>query len=231
MDNNISLDPDFLDESSKSNFEDYICCICQMIPDPDTAEEEENCGHIFCKPCINDWLIKSQNCPFCKKKISQRSIKDKNKLVYRHLINLGFLCQETGCKWKGTLKEYINHLKMHNNSIFKMIEKFENFGVGKENKKNNFELYKYYKATVHQHPLKFLDITMSNKWSCDGRNLPSKCLNGITDFDHTDGIKRFRCFQCDFDLCEVCMINYLDKTYEIIENESNNRGLCIIFFV
>ena len=119
MDNNNSLDPDFLDESSKNNIEDYICCICQLIPYSDTAIEEENCGHLFCYICINEWLQKSQNCPFCKETISQRSVKNKNKLVYRHLINLIVLCQEDDCKWKGTFKEYYEHLKTHNNNYFK----------------------------------------------------------------------------------------------------------------
>ena len=42
MSDEAYLDPDFLDESCKSNIEDYICCICQFIPNPETALEEEN---------------------------------------------------------------------------------------------------------------------------------------------------------------------------------------------
>lgn len=217
MDNNITLDPDFLDESSRNNIEDYICCICQLIPYSDTAIEEENCGHLFCYICINEWLQKSQNCPFCKETITQRSVKNKNKLVYRHLINLIVLCQEDDCKWKGTLKEYYEHLKTHNNYYFK-----------NNNNIISFELYKYYKATIHEHPLKFLDLTMSNGWGCNGRYLPSKCLSGITGFGQSKEIKRFRCMQCNFDLCELCMKEYLDCKYEIKENNSNNRGLYLL---
>ena len=61
MSDEAYLDPDFLDESCKSNIEDYICCICQFIPNPETALEEENCGHLFCEKCISKWLVKSQN--------------------------------------------------------------------------------------------------------------------------------------------------------------------------
>ena len=38
--------------------------------------------------------------------ISKRSIKNKNKLVYRHLINLIVKCQEENCTWKGIWKDY-----------------------------------------------------------------------------------------------------------------------------
>ena len=77
MDDKFSLDPDFLDESCKTNIEDYICCICQLIPYSETAVEEENCGHLFCITCLNNWLQKKKECPFCKETITQRRIKDK----------------------------------------------------------------------------------------------------------------------------------------------------------
>ena len=49
MTDDLSIDPDYLDEKNKENIEDYICCICQFLPNPETAIEEENCGHIFCQ--------------------------------------------------------------------------------------------------------------------------------------------------------------------------------------
>ena len=55
MDLSRSIDPDFLEESSQTNIEDYTCCICQLIPNPELAIEEENCGHIFCSQCLSDW--------------------------------------------------------------------------------------------------------------------------------------------------------------------------------
>ena len=106
-----TIDPDYLDSSSKIGIEDYICCICQLIPYPETALEEENCGHLFCNACINSWLKRDNKCPFCKSEISTRIIKDKNKIVYRHLINLVILCQEDNCSWKGICKDYFEHLK------------------------------------------------------------------------------------------------------------------------
>ena len=255
----FSFDPDFVDESCKSNIEDYICCICQFIPNCETAIEEENCGHLFCQICLNNWIKKMNKCPFCKEIISQRKIKDKNKLVYRFLINLLVLCKDENCKWKGTLKEYYEHLKKHDNKIQKQYNNninnnnynnyinhnnndnndniidnnINNNNINNNNNNNinnnfNFELYKYYKATVHEHPLKFLDLTLANNWCCDGRSLPSKCLSGITDFNQSKGLKRFRCVSCDFDLCLRCMENYYDRNFEIKNDLSNNRNFYIL---
>ena len=66
MNKNEALDPDFLDVISKTNIEDYICCICQLIPNPEIAIEEENCGHIFCSQCLSDWQKKIIHVLFVK---------------------------------------------------------------------------------------------------------------------------------------------------------------------
>ena len=219
MDDETSLDPDDLEESSKTNIEDYICCICQLIPNPENALEEENCGHIFCDHCLNQWLTQSKDCPFCKMKISKRVIKDKNKMVYRHLINLMVLCPEENCSWKGIWKDYSEHLKNNHNKLLKSSY-ISNVSIN-----DKYELYKYYKATTHMHPLKFLDTTMDNNWACDGRLLPNGCLSGITGFRQTKNMKRFRCVQCDYDLCEKCMNYYYDNKYVIKNDESKDRSL------
>ncbi len=218
MSNNMYLDPDYLYEQNHENFEDYICCICQYIPYPENAVEEENCGHIFCQYCLKRWMRKSCNCPYCKEKISIRNIKDENKIIYRHLINLIIKCQEANCDWKGIWKEYKDHLEKEHNKIIKI----------EENNINNYELYKYYKATVHEHPLKFLDMTMNTGWICDGAKLPNKCISGINDFDQTSTLQRFRCVQCDYDLCENCMDKYYDKNYAIKNDNSNNRDIYLL---
>ena len=222
MDESTSLDPDFLEKSSQMGIEDYICCICQLIPNPETALEEENCGHLFCNTCLLDWLKKSVICPFCKMTITRRIVKEKNKIVYRHLINLIVICQEENCKWKGIYKDYIEHLKNSHNKIMEINNNINNIIISSSGK---YELYKYYKATTHNHPLKFLDTTMDNGWSCDGRHIAGGCLSGINNFHQTKNIKRFRCIQCNYDLCEKCMNNYYDNKYIIKNDESNNRSL------
>ena len=230
MDKSLSLDPDFLEESSQSGIEDYTCCICQLIPNPEFAVEEENCGHLFCDLCLIQWEKKDEKCPFCKMKISKRIIKDKNKIVYRHLINLIVYCQEENCGWKGIWKDYSEHLKNNHNKILNYGDlknnhnKILNYDVNNSGN-NNYELYKYYKASTHIHALKFLDITMDNGWACDARHLPGGCLNGIKDFKQTKNIKRFRCMQCNYDLCEKCMNKYYDNNFIIKNDESINKSL------
>ena len=210
MEDNTSLDPDLLDESNKNNIEDYICCICQIIPNPQTAIEDENCGHLFCYFCLNEWLKSKTDCPICKTKISKRFIIEKNKMVYRILCNLSLKCQEENCLWKGIWKDYYSHLKISHN-----IEINYKFKI--------YELYKYYKSSTHSHPLKFLDTTLDNGWYCDGKYLPNKCLSGIEDCTQAKGHQRFRCVTCDYDLCVKCMNKYYDDKYIIKNDNTNNR--------
>jgi len=42
-------------------------------------------------------------------------------------------------------------------------------------------------------------------WRCDGYKIHGKCKKGCTDFDQTYGWNRFRCKDCDFDLCSECI--------------------------
>ena len=149
-------------------------------------------------------------------KISKRIIKEKNKIVYRHLIKLVVKCPEENCDWKGIFKEYFEHLK---NNHYKKTE------TNCINTDTKYELYKYYKAITHNHPLKYLDTTMDNGWACNGINLPRGCLSGTNGFFQTKNIKRFRCMQCDYDLCEKCMDFFYDDKYPIKNNEPNIRNL------
>ena len=59
-----TFDPDVI-ESNVLNIDDFICSICTLLPNPDIAIEEENCSHIFCKKCIENWMKKSNKCPIC----------------------------------------------------------------------------------------------------------------------------------------------------------------------
>jgi hypothetical protein len=55
----------------------------------------------------------------------------------------------------------------------------------------------------HNHPLTKNDV--DNGWACDGRLQPGGCLRGITGFRQTAGVPRYRCAECDFDLCDKCV--------------------------
>ena len=64
---------------------------------------------------------------------------------------------------------------------------------------------KMYYSSTHRHPLVFLDKSRDTGWTCNGKDLIDKCFSGITDFNQTEGIPRFRCQDCDYNLCEKCM--------------------------
>ena len=42
---------------------------------------------------------------------------------------------------------------------------------------------------------------------------PGGCKSGITGFYQTNGMKRYRCNLCDFDLCERCLISNQPKKF------------------
>jgi len=54
------------------------------------------------------------------------------------------------------------------------------------------------------HRLVALGLSESNGWGCDGRNMPGGCKAGTTGYYQCDHLKKFRCNECDFDLCEPC---------------------------
>lgn len=71
---------------------DMICSICLNVflnPVQSHNDDEDPCGHVFCKSCISQWLQKNSHCPICcsplrieqllidgrvKRKISQLSV-------------------------------------------------------------------------------------------------------------------------------------------------------------
>ena len=81
-----------------------------------------------------------------------------------------------------------------------------------------YEINKMYKASVHSHALKYLGKSENNYWICDGKDYGG-CMSGITSSNQTKGVERFRCAQCDFDLCKNCMDCYI----------SQDKGDCLIF--
>lgn len=56
---------------------------------------------------------------------------------------------------------------------------------------------------AHRHPL--IPCNVDNGWACDGRSLPGGCRSGVTGFNQTAGMPRWRCSICDYDLCAACV--------------------------
>ena len=84
---------------------DYTCHVClSVLRDPVSIE----CGHSFCKSCIEKSMEISKRCPTCRKDIREapRPI-----LVLKNHINLLKINCENDCKWEGKIEKYDEHLK------------------------------------------------------------------------------------------------------------------------
>ena len=99
---------------SQNEIEDFICSICQYVPNPNTALEESKCGHIFCAKCLNSWMQNKYTCPFCRSECLIRSLKSNNKFVYRLMMKFKIKCPYN-CIWKGELTDLEKHLKKCDN--------------------------------------------------------------------------------------------------------------------
>ena len=74
-----------------------------------------------------------------------------------------------------------------------------------------YEINKLYRTSAHYHNLKRLGKSEKVNWLCEGKNFSGGCFSGITGFYQTKGVERFRCDECNFDLCRNCMNYYLKR--------------------
>ena len=198
------IDPDLV--INKDNFKliefNVICSICNgIVVSPVQCLECENC---FCKICIESWKKKSgDSCPFrCK----NPSFKD-SRLIKSILSNIKFKCKN-GCNEEIPYLELENHyeencpniIKDYKQKYFELQKKY--LDILKKNKELEFQLNKNnhlnnntFKSIYHSDIL--YDKTNSNSdWNCD---ICDSSYNAKTE-------KRFRCENCDFDICMKCKI-------------------------
>lgn len=230
-----SLEPNMFE--TQKEIEYLTCTICTLIPHPSIAMEEPECGHIFCSTCIMKWEAQNSNCPFCRARNfskNLRQVKHQNKFVYNYMNSLLLKCPYKctwsgkwedldkhfksckkygtackyyylGCTYRGRGQEILDHENNQDSLHFKLAIKFIEDG------KEKYQLYYKYKASIHHHLLTFLGCEKDNGWACDGESFPGGCKSGFVGFLQTLGIKRFRCNDCDFDLCLKCMNAYLQE--------------------
>ena len=77
------------DKSIKESKDQYTCTICMK---EDLNKDEiyyTNCGHEFCKPCLDDWFERgNQSCPLCRSEIKYYKHNDeKYKLIIHKVEN------------------------------------------------------------------------------------------------------------------------------------------------
>ena len=220
---------------SLSYISEYKCKLCGLIPSPETANEIICCGILYCNECLQKLISTEEGkieCPICKlNDMKYRKIKDENKIFYKVLKNLNIKCPYK-CEWEGIwsdLEKHLNECKYgmrycKYNSIGcdfydenkKVIEHELNNDKNhlemaikyiKDNKivkkKINFVLGEKVKASCHPHIMTYMT---SWNWNCDGRKLPHGCYSINYSFGRDK--PRYRCPQCDFDLCDKCIVKY-----------------------
>jgi hypothetical protein len=110
-----------------SPVDDFSCTICHSVfKEP---IELKNCGHSFCKSCINKWLKKKKDCPCCRKIVALKDIIPLRKEKLDGFEGLIIRCHfaSSGCDSHMALREMESHLK---NCHFRKVECEE--GCGKE---------------------------------------------------------------------------------------------------
>ncbi len=92
--------------------EPYQCTICQMVPIPDQASNHAKCGAIFCKSCLDSWLMRHKDCPKCRGAVKPNLTKNDNHIVYQLHQNLVLRCPNSeACGWKGPFSNIELHKK------------------------------------------------------------------------------------------------------------------------
>eukprot|EP00996_Jenningsia_fusiforme_P007232 NODE_971_length_1785_cov_27.438940_g857_i0.p1 GENE.NODE_971_length_1785_cov_27.438940_g857_i0~~NODE_971_length_1785_cov_27.438940_g857_i0.p1 ORF type:complete len:302 (+),score=40.51 NODE_971_length_1785_cov_27.438940_g857_i0:209-1114(+) len=88
--------------------EDLQCGICLAAAREAVVTEE--CGHLFCRPCIITALERKKECPVDRTPLSLEQIR-KDVRTQRKIQTLGVTCfnKKSGCHWKGVLGELEAH--------------------------------------------------------------------------------------------------------------------------
>ncbi|CAD8043807.1 unnamed protein product [Paramecium primaurelia] len=83
----LIVNPESIDE----NFLCGICC--QLVVNP---KECENCQHLYCLECIQDWLKKNKICPYrCTE--GEIKLKEPHRFVKNSISHLNLKCQNADC--------------------------------------------------------------------------------------------------------------------------------------
>ena len=212
---------------------DYKCISCGLIPSFEKANEILCCGNLVCVECLKKLKEDKKGCPICNlEELKVREIKKENKIFYKtfksFLIKCPYTCDWTGmwvdldthlleckfgfreCKYKIIGCEYADnnqkvkeHEESNDNLHLNLAMKFvKDHKI--EKKKIKFELEETVMTTVHPH---IMTYKTSLSWTCDGKDIGHGCYS--VNYHFPKAKPRFRCDECDFDLCDKCIVHYL----------------------
>ena len=98
----------------------FICKICHLPSRHPYLSV--CCGHLFCKSCLDNFIIVSVNaCPICR---DENFVTFPNKAIDREVKGLHIYCtnKEKGCEWQGELNDIINHLENSDGCQFEEVK-------------------------------------------------------------------------------------------------------------
>ena len=110
-----------LNQSIEKNesFDNHICTVCMK---EDLNKDEiyfTNCGHEFCKPCLDDWFERgNQSCPLCRSEINTYKYKDERYKLVIHRIETGTNVRRSN---QISLNDLVNHSLVVRNIVKKNI--------------------------------------------------------------------------------------------------------------
>ena len=210
---------------------DYKCISCGLIPSYEKAHETLCCGCLICEECLNKLKEEKKGCIICNtNELQTRDIKKENKIFYKSYKSLLIKCPYK-CEWQGMWVDLDTHLidcKLgYRECKYKLIGcdfADENLKVKEHEESNNkfhldlalkfikdkkiekktikFELGETLMTTCHPHIMIYMT---SLSWCCDGRE--HECYSESHIFSASE--PRFRCRDCNFDLCDKCIVHYL----------------------
>lgn len=188
----ISKDEVLDKESFKAIENISICPLCNgIIINPYVCEKCEKC---FCKSCIDKYNNEKgkKKCPFnCEKPVFKRSL-----FLNNILSQLKFKCKN-GCDEEIDYQKLSQHYDEECSKIdyktlyFELKKKYDEVCelLKDKNDINSF------KSKFHCHTLN-ISFEKNMMWKCN------ECSK-VYMFNST---KRYRCKQCDFDICDHCKI-------------------------
>jgi len=101
----------------------YKCNFCNHVLK--TPYQNINCGHRFCKDCLDYNINNKLTCKDCQEEnniVSEQSFLDRALII--EMNKLPAKCTIESCMWKGTFLDYIKHYKTHFPDVIFKVCKF-----------------------------------------------------------------------------------------------------------
>jgi len=86
-----------------------------------------------------------------------------------------------------------------------------------------YKSHSYVNHPWHSHPL--YRCYVDDGWICEGRIAKGGCRSYIIDFNQSGLIPRYRCDECDYDLCDKCMKFGLPNFVDLDDIENEGRKI------